>query len=70
MSDEREEGSISWFNVGKGFGFIVRGNGDEVFFHLSELRSDNCFELSEGDKVEYTLKQSESGIRAVDIETL
>ncbi len=67
MSEEREVGVVKWFNGSKGFGFISRESGDDVFVHFSEIKSDGYRDLNEGDKVEYTVAQGEKGLQATEV---
>ena len=62
-----ETGTVKWFNETKGFGFIERENGPDVFVHFSEIKSDGYRDLNEGDKVEYTVAQGEKGLQATEV---
>ena len=53
--EEREVGIVKWFNNGKGYGFIEREGGDDVFVHYSEVSGDGFKSLDEGQKVEFTV---------------
>jgi CspA family cold shock protein len=67
MSD-RETGTVKWFNNSKGFGFIEREQGDDVFVHYSSIRDDGGFRsLTEGQKVEFTIVESQKGLQASDV---
>ena len=50
---EKEQGTVKWFNGGKGFGFIERAEGDDVFVHFSAIASEGFRTLDEGQRVEY-----------------
>ncbi len=70
MSD-RENGTVKWFNNSKGFGFIERQEGDDVFVHYSSIRDTGGFRtLADGQKVEFSLSKSEKGLQADDVITL
>ncbi|MDD5264974.1 MAG: cold-shock protein [Thermotogota bacterium] len=66
MSD-RETGTVKWFNDAKGFGFISREQGEDVFVHFSSIRGAGFKSLAEGQKVEFTLGQGQRGPQAVDV---
>ena len=57
----RVTGKVKWFNDAKGFGFIERSDGDDVFVHYSEIPQDG---LAEGDRVSFELVESSRGIQA------
>ena len=64
---ERETGTVKWFDNGKGFGFIVRESGDEVFVHFSSIRGEGYRSLEEGQQVEFEVVQGEKGPQAQDV---
>jgi CspA family cold shock protein len=65
---ERETGVVKWFNDQKGYGFIARDNGEDVFVHFSELQGQQGFRtLSEGDRVEFSIEQGQKGPAAVNV---
>jgi CspA family cold shock protein len=67
MSD-RETGTVKWFNNSKGFGFIEREQGDDVFVHYSSIRDSGGFRtLAEGKTVEFSIMESEKGLQASDV---
>ena len=66
MSD-RITGTVKWFNDDKGFGFIEREGGEDVFVHYSSVRGDGFKSLYEGQKVEFALGQGEKGPQALDV---
>ena len=67
MSD-RQTGTVKWFNNSKGFGFIEREQGDDVFVHYSSIRDDGGFRtLAEGKRVEFAIMESEKGLQASDV---
>ncbi|TVQ66315.1 MAG: cold-shock protein [Balneolaceae bacterium] len=67
MSEERETGVVKWFNSEKGYGFISRESGDDVFVHFSEIQSDAYKELNEGDNVEFSVGQGDKGLQAKEV---
>ncbi|MEM7283857.1 MAG: cold-shock protein [Pseudomonadota bacterium] len=66
MSD-REMGTVKWFNDAKGFGFISRNDGDDVFVHFRAIRGEGHRTLIQGQRVEFTLVQAEKGLQAADV---
>jgi cold shock protein len=66
MSD-RITGTVKWFNDAKGFGFIERDSGEDVFVHYSSVRGDGFKSLQEGQKVEFALGQGQKGPQALDV---
>jgi len=64
---ERETGTVKWFNDAKGFGFIVRDDGKDVFVHYRQIRGEGHRSLSEGQAVEYGLLKTEKGLQAEDV---
>ena len=67
---ERIVGTVKWFNAGKGYGFISRENGDDVFVHYSALQGDGYRSLDEGQRVEFTVERTPKGLQASDVITL
>jgi CspA family cold shock protein len=67
---ERETGTVKWFNDSKGFGFISREKGGEVFVHFSAIRGEGFRSLGEGQKVEFTVTQGQKGPQAQDVVVL
>jgi CspA family cold shock protein len=65
--DEREKGIVKWFNDKKGFGFISRESGKDIFVHHSSIVSEGFRSLKEGDPVEFSVKQDAKGQAAVDV---
>jgi CspA family cold shock protein len=61
------EGTVKWFNDSKGFGFLSREGGPDVFVHHSEIRADGFRSLAEGDKVQFEIVQSPKGPRAANV---
>ena len=68
MSDiNREQGTVKWFNPVKGFGFIERGSGPDVFVHYNGIRGMGHRSLEEGQNVNFKLIKSEKGLQAEDV---
>jgi cold shock protein len=63
-AQERETGVVKWFNSAKGFGFIAREGGEDVFVHFSEIQMDGYKELNEGDSVEFEVSRGKKGLQA------
>jgi len=63
----REKGTVKWFNNEKGFGFIEREQGGDVFVHFKAIRGDGYRSLSEGQHVEFTVTQGQKGLQADDV---
>ena len=64
---DREMGTFKWFNPTKGFGFIERENGDDVFVHYSGIEGSGYRSLEEGQRVEFTVVQGQKGPQAQDV---
>lgn len=64
---ERETGTVKWFNASKGFGFIEREQGEDVFIHYKEIRSEGFRTLKSGQKVEFTVTTGAKGLQAADV---
>jgi CspA family cold shock protein len=67
MADNRMEGTVRWFNRKKGFGFIVGGDGPDVFVHFTSLVNKRVDGLRTGDLVEYALVPGEKGPKASEV---
>jgi CspA family cold shock protein len=67
---ERVEGTVKWFSNPKGYGFISREGGEDVFVHYSEIQGSGFRSLSAGERVEFTVRQSEKGPRAAEVRSL
>lgn len=63
----RETGTVKWFNATKGYGFITRITGDDVFVHYSAIQSDGYKTLNEGQRVEFTLTEGPKGLAASEV---
>jgi CspA family cold shock protein len=66
MSD-RVTGTVKWFNGNKGYGFIEREDGDDVFVHYSAIQGEGFRNLEEGQQVEFTIEQGPKGLQASDV---
>ena len=67
MSNEVIEGTVKWFSDQKGFGFIARDNGDDVFVHHSAIQGQGFKTLAEGQRVEFTITQGQKGPAAANV---
>ncbi len=64
---ERTTGTVKWFNGAKGFGFIEREAGPDVFVHHSAIRGEGYRNLEEGQSVEFNVEQGPKGLQATDV---
>lgn len=62
-----ENGTVKWFNSSKGYGFITRDEGDDVFVHFKALVGDGYKTLEEGDKVQFDVEQGAKGLQASNV---
>jgi CspA family cold shock protein len=67
---EKETGTVKWFNDAKGYGFISRDSGDDVFVHHTSIMMDGFKTLSEEQRVEFSVEQGNKGLQAVDVSPL
>ncbi len=65
-----ENGTVKWFNEKKGFGFIEREDGSDVFVHFSAINADGFKTLNEGDKVSFEVEQGQKGPAATNVKVL
>jgi len=63
----REVGTVKWFSNAKGYGFIQPDNGPDVFVHFTAIQADGYRTLEAGQRVEFTIEQSEKGPQASDV---
>ena len=63
----REQGQVKWFNISKGFGFIVKDDGEEIFVHFRSIRGEGRRGLSDGQRVNFIVEQSDKGPQAEDV---
>ena len=61
---DREEGTVKWFNDAKGFGFISRESGEDVFVHFRAIQGTGFKSLQEGQKVSFEVVQGQKGLQA------
>lgn len=64
---ERIVGTVKWFNTGKGYGFISRTNGEDVFVHYTAIKSEGFRNLQEGQKVEFSVEKGPKGLQASEV---
>ena len=64
---ERVIGSVKWFDAAKGFGFLEREDGDDVFVHFRAIQGDGFKTLDEGQQVEFTVTKGDEGWQAEDV---
>lgn len=64
---ERATGTVKWFNGDKGYGFIAREEGNDVFVHYSAIRGQGFRNLEEGQRVEFAIEQGPKGLQAADV---
>ena len=62
-----ETGTVKWFNSSKGYGFITREEGDDVFVHYKAIAGDGFKSLDEGDKVQFEIEQGPKGLQASNV---
>jgi CspA family cold shock protein len=65
--DDRVIGKVKWFNASKGYGFIERQDGPDVFVHYSSIQSDGFRTLDEGQEVEFSVEQGPKGLQAARV---
>src|SRR5579862_5359535 len=66
----REQGTVKWFNASKGFGFIQRQSGEDVFVHFSAIQGDGYKSLNEGQTVEFEVTKGPKGLQASNVSGL
>ena len=62
-----EQGTVKWFNNDKGYGFISRESGDDVFVHFSAIQGEGFKSLDEGQKVSFDVEEGDRGLQAVNV---
>ncbi|MDF8368430.1 cold-shock protein [Weissella paramesenteroides] len=65
-----EQGTVKWFNADKGYGFISRESGDDVFVHFSAIQTDGFKSLEEGQAVSFEVQQGDRGLQAAKVSKL
>jgi CspA family cold shock protein len=63
----KEQGTVKWFNAAKGFGFIQRDSGEDVFVHFSAIQANGYRSLDEGARVEFEVKKGPKGLQADNV---
>jgi len=63
----REEGTVKWFNNDKGYGFISRASGEDVFVHHSAIQAEGFKSLNEGDRLEFAVTKGPKGFQAQNV---
>ncbi len=64
----KEQGTVKWFNSSKGYGFIGRESGDDVFVHFSAIQGEGYRTLEEGDRVSFDVTKGPKGPQAENVE--
>ena len=65
--DERITGTVKWFNAKKGYGFLERSDGPDVFVHFSAIQTDGYRTLVEGQQVEFSVEEGPKGLQAANV---
>ncbi len=65
--NERVTGTVKWFNASKGYGFIERQGGPDVFVHFTAIQSDGFRTLQEGQRVEFSIEKGPKGLQAANV---
>lgn len=69
-ADNREVGTVKWFNNAKGYGFIERTKGDDVFVHFSAIKGDGHRSLLDGQQVKFAVSTGAKGLQAENVEVV
>ncbi len=67
---ERVVGTVKWFNGAKGYGFLARDGGEDVFVHFSAIEGDGFRNLTEGQKVEFSIEKGPKGLQAANVKVI
>ena len=67
---EREQGTVKWFNESKGYGFITKQDGSDIFVHFSSINTEGFKTLKEGQKVEFVVADGDKGPQAREVSVL
>ena len=67
---ERVTGTVKWFNASKGYGFLAREGGPDVFVHFSAIQSEGFKTLNEGQQVEFEIEQGPKGLQAANVKAI
>ena len=70
VSEVKEQGTVKWFNASKGYGFIQRQTGEDVFVHFSAIQMDGYKALNEGQAVEFEVTKGPKGLQAENVVSL
>ena len=62
-----EKGTVKWFNASKGYGFINRDSGEDVFVHYKSISMDGFKSLKQGEKVEFEIEETQKGLQATNV---
>ena len=65
-----EQGTVKWFNGAKGYGFISRQSGEDVFVHFKQIVGEGYKTLNEGDKVQFEVEQGPKGLQASNVQKI
>ncbi len=64
----KEQGTVKWFNASKGYGFIQRESGDDVFVHFTAIKGEGYRSLDEGARVSFEVREGPKGLQAAEVE--
>ncbi len=67
---EKEQGTVKWFNGSKGYGFITRAQGEDIFVHFNAIVGDGYRNLEEGQRVEFSIEDGPKGRQAANVVVL
>jgi len=67
---DRERGTVKWFDASKGYGFIARESGDDVFVHFRAIRGSGYRSLEDGQQVEFDVVKGQKGLQAEEVEAI
>ena len=70
MAGDRETGTVKWFNTNKGYGFITRSSGGDIFVHFRSIKGSGYRSLHEGQSVDFLVTQGDKGPQAEDIHVI
>ncbi len=62
-----EQGTVKWFNSAKGFGFVSRASGEDVFVHFKSIVGEGYKTLNDGDKVQFDVQEGPKGLQAINV---
>ncbi len=62
-----EKGTVKWFNNAKGYGFITRENGEDLFVHFKSIAGDGYKTLKQGEQVQFDVEEGQKGLQAVNV---